>query len=199
MNHEAENYVCVPCDVTIESHMVQGFAENEKRYRDDLRELRRCGVPSSTRNVEATRWALKYQRAEGKLGDFEFTNSGRGYWVVTGPVPIHVAWKLYYDPIGKLDIRVDGHCGRPAPVAPWVTFYDEKDRQLVKAKETKEEQAAEEKLHDNVNPDWRDMYVIVEEPEEAAVKGIVDLYHIDSELGLYVFVKLLKEEGVFPE
>jgi hypothetical protein len=50
----------------------------------------------------------------GKLGDFTFRRAWY-YWVVNGPVPMSVAIELYNNPIGRKDIRVDGHCGCPAP------------------------------------------------------------------------------------
>ncbi len=69
-------------------------------------QLDRCRVPHDT-------------------GPFTFSHNGRGYWVVTGPVPLHVAQELYKDPVAE-HIRVAGHCGCPEPKRPWTTLrmYD---------------------------------------------------------------------------
>ena len=37
------------------------------------------------------------------------------YWCVSGYVPLHVAEEMYEYPIGKKDIRANGHCGCPPP------------------------------------------------------------------------------------
>ena len=73
------------------------------------------------------------------------------YWMVKCRVPLKVANKLYEDPIGKIDIRVVGHCGCPAP-KKWVENIDG--------------------------------------------KKCITSYHIDSQEGLNLFVRILKEEGV---
>lgn len=46
------------------------------------------------------------------------------YWVVTGPVSIEIAREMYEDPRGRADVRVAGHCGCPAPEAPWTETID---------------------------------------------------------------------------
>lgn len=51
---------------------------------------------------------------QGKLGDIRFVR-GWYYWIVDGHVPLFVAQRLYEDPLGRRDVRVNGHCGRPAP------------------------------------------------------------------------------------
>jgi hypothetical protein len=55
----------------------------------------------------------------GESGAFTFHRAWY-YWVVTGPVPVELAWKLYNDPRGRHDVRVAGHCGCPEPVEPWI-------------------------------------------------------------------------------
>lgn len=55
----------------------------------------------------------------GECEDYIFTRAWT-YWVVTGPVPIDVAWEMYNDPRGAKDVRVAGHCGCPEPAEPWI-------------------------------------------------------------------------------
>ncbi len=69
-------------------------------------ELERCGIPvivgeRSTGEVPAT--------LTGKLGPFTFRRAWY-YWVVDGPVPIHVAEELYSS-LFKGDVRSGGDCG----------------------------------------------------------------------------------------
>lgn len=102
----------------------------------------------------------------GKLGAFTFLRAWC-YWVVRGPVPLEVAKELYADRIGKTDIRVAGHCGCPPPEYPWVAYFAADGRRI---------------YSDN--------------PAAEAVRAVVESYHIDTELGLYVFVNALRKHGV---
>lgn len=62
-------------------------------------------------------------RMIGRLGPIEFRRYW-AYWVANGPVPIEIAHRLYADPVGRTDIRVDGHCGCPEPEPPWTEIID---------------------------------------------------------------------------
>lgn len=59
---------------------------------------------------------------EGKLGSFTFRRCWY-YWSVGGHVPAHVARELYDHPIGAADVRVDGHCGKPAPTGAVNSYH----------------------------------------------------------------------------
>jgi hypothetical protein len=50
----------------------------------------------------------------GELKGFKFHRAWY-YWVVHGSVPAHVAWKMYENPIGRRDVRVDGYAGNTEP------------------------------------------------------------------------------------
>lgn len=75
------------------------------------RELARCGIEAIS--VELTHTEVPY-RIIGKLGDFTFKRCWY-YWAVKGKVPLVVAKDLYADPVGRTDIRADGHCGALPP------------------------------------------------------------------------------------
>lgn len=62
-------------------------------------------------------------RLIGQLGPITFRRCWT-YWVAEGPVPIGIARSLYADPVGRRDVRVDGHCACPAPVQPWTEIID---------------------------------------------------------------------------
>lgn len=87
------------CDIYIADELRRSMIPSEARAAD------RCEVPSLL---------------IGRLGAITFRRAWT-YWVATGPVPLDVAHRLYEDPVGRTDIRVDGHCGCPAPVHPWLS------------------------------------------------------------------------------
>ncbi len=43
--------------------------------------------------------------------------------MIDGPTPETMATALYFDPIGKRDVRVNGNAGRPAPSGGIVYSY----------------------------------------------------------------------------
>jgi hypothetical protein len=61
----------------------------------------------------------------GYLNGFNFRRAWT-YWVVSGPVPLDIAKKLYEDPEGKQSVRVAGHCGCPPPEEWAKTIGDKK-------------------------------------------------------------------------
>lgn len=62
----------------------------------------------------------------GKIGDIALSRAWY-YWCAHGKVPLAVAQKLYDDPIGKRDVRVNGDCTCPAPGDPGghIEWFDE--------------------------------------------------------------------------
>lgn len=122
---------------------------------------------------------------------FEFLNYGRGYWIVKGPVPLEVALEIYADPASN-HIRVDGHCGCPRPEYPWVTWRMSDGTELL----TLDDKAQLETVS-HLSPDFYEGYMkrftFSDDPEvRARAKCYVELYHIDSEVGLRVFVDYLR-------
>lgn len=154
-----------------------------------VRELERCGIPAVP--VEKGGVEVPYRHI-GKLGDFTFKRAWY-YWMVWGPVPLRVAEELYMDLVGKTDIRVGGHCGCPSP-AEYGTQYEAADgRRIYKRKEEDEE----ERL-DKIQPGWRKDYILSDDPAAECERAFVESYHIDSELGLYIFVETLRKHGLVP-
>jgi hypothetical protein len=122
----------------------------------------------------------------GKLnGPYTFTRLWT-YWAVEGLVPLSVAEELYADPVGRDDIRVAGHCGCPPPAewAEWLTL----DEELVLP-------AGEEKLAEKLAGLYAasasPQVIFSNDPESLDAKQFVTSYHIDSEVGLRVFVDTL--------
>jgi hypothetical protein len=60
------------------------------------------------------RKCMKASVMDDDVASFRFRRAWY-YWMVSGYVPLNVAMEMYADPVGKKDIRVDGHCGCPSP------------------------------------------------------------------------------------
>lgn len=157
----------------------------EEIDRELRRELERCGIavieenPIDHPEVKTT--------IRGALGDLRFTRHWY-YWAVNGPVPLEIARRLYEDPVGRTDIRVAGHCGCPAPEGR-VSYLAPDGKLLVPESE---------------HAEWGRVFkaqvqVVLEETNSRFSddlkrdgKPFVLSYHIDSELGLYIFVQTIK-------
>lgn len=155
------------------------------------RELERVGLKIIERTEPLS--AEVAQSVTGDLPGFELHRNWC-YWVVRGRVPLDVAEELYAHPVGRTDIRVEGHCGCPAPEAPWVEWFFDDGRQLIPRKSYDECVRMHERGFTSRASIER--YVPDDAPEAASAKPYVTSYHIDSELGLYVFVETLRRRGV---
>lgn len=132
----------------------------------------------------------------GVLGEFTFARAWY-YWVVKGPLPLEMALKLYENPIGKVEVRVAGHCGCPPPEKPWITWKDKEGNTLIEMKEKKQFDEFIAKGH--LKPEVLNGRRFSEEPEKG--RGFIESYHIDSQAGLRLFadaVRILmgKKEGI---
>lgn len=127
----------------------------------------------------------------GELGGITFRRAWY-YWVASGPVPISIARRLYDDPCGVTDIRVAGHCGCPAPEAPWTKWLTPDGREVIATQEEERIVHVREMFD---NPDIGADYVFSDDPESMAAE-YVDTYHIDSEVGLRLFADALAVESV---
>lgn len=128
----------------------------------------------------------------GRLGEYRFRRAWR-YWVVEGLVPIEVARELYADPVGVTDIRVSGHCGCPSPDDQAIWFDKDGTRLLGMNQKAEADQYAQSKSEELRRVAWRILAEnrFVEDPS-AVGRGFIDLYHIDSEVGLRLFLDTIK-------
>ena len=120
----------------------------------------------------------------GILNGFVFIRAWR-YWKVKGNMPLENAQYLY-DNYKDLDIRVAGHCGNPSP-EEWAKNkdYDKLAKPYVD-KLIKEEITMEE---------------LESISKEIASQGeqVVDLYHIDTQLGLCKFAEVIKSNNIYSD
>jgi hypothetical protein len=165
-----------------------GVAECDKDIRRELERARIEVVegPRSTHEVAAS--------LTGKLGAFMFIRAWY-YWVVSGPVPIEVARQLYADPVGVTDVRSGGDCACRPPET-WADYFDAEGRQLCLDPDGSDERAYRglvERGMLTADGLERNRWVRSnEERDAAAVRVIVDTYHVDTEVGLRIFADAIR-------
>jgi hypothetical protein len=178
---------------------VKNLAGDPRATEAIAHELRRVGVEAFVdpeyRHPEVkttTRGRLKTS-----LGEFVFSRYWY-YWVVHGPTPLAVALALDEHPVGRSDIRVAGHCGCPPPATPWVTWRLPSGQEVADMANFEEATrfAKGEGVMKGHGQAVLDKFAFSDDPAGLGAAGFVDSYHIDSELGLYLFVQAVK--GVAP-
>lgn len=162
-----------------------------------LDELRRCRIEAVEHHAYFdTEVRTKYT---GRLGPFSFRRACR-YWVANGPVPIAVARELYADPVGVTDIRVDGHCGCPAPGefgTRWVDLDGRKVLSMAEHASATRYAASDSDIIAKVGRDVLAEHRFDEDPTR--FEGFIDTYHIDSEVGLRIFADMIRAKVLSAE
>jgi len=152
-------------------------------------ELNRCGIPIESIPLGPSE--VPYTLI-GKLGEFTFTRAWY-YWCVSGPVPLALAESLYTEEF-KCDIRSGGDCVTRPPLI-WATYIHE-GKQVITQEEYKShvDLASKSPLYKKIleSEDFKLRYYILPDDDLSSYKQYVTSYHIDSELGLYVFVQAIK-------
>jgi len=148
------------------------------------RELETAGVEI----VEAEASSEVPYHFEGRLGDFKFSRAWY-YWVVNGKVPLEVARKMYEDPEGKKAVRAAGHCCCPPP-EEWAFPSQEDIEKSLKEIGWEKWVEFDGKTYPSINYGQ-----MAELCNDGKIKGdrFVDTYHIDTQEGLNLFVKAIKE------
>lgn len=152
------------------------------------KELIEAGIPIVRSDVPQKSEVAS--KLSGKLGEFEFYRAWR-YWVVVGDVPLRVAEDIYRGPIGKRDIRVAGHAGCPPP-NEWAFPKTEVLYELGVYKHPSED------LPFGDSPTYGDLAKMCNSGQIDAPR-FVSSYHIDSQVGLNMFVKTIKSYGLVKE
>lgn len=171
------------------------LAGNENCDRDIRRELERARIPV----VEIPRVSHEVAFSLiGELGEFRFHRAWR-YWIVNGPVPLKVARELYADPVGKMDVRVAGHCGCPPP-DDWANYYDAEGKDLCVDADGSQQKEGQRFIDKGfIDPvEWAKHRFVAtkEERDLLTVRAAVLNYHIDTEVGLRLFVDTIVRHGI---
>ena len=164
-----------------------GVPECDEYIREELRKARIIAVP-----CELTRSEVPYT-ITGQLGPFKFRRAWY-YWVAEGLMPLKLAQELYADPIGKTDVRVDGHCGCPAPEEPWIHYFDSDGKRLVCESERLDfERFFKEELPEIMK---KQNYRFSDDRQRDG-EAYVECYHIDTQEGLRLFADVIRNNIPF--
>lgn len=124
----------------------------------------------------------------GKLLGFTFKRLWC-YYLVDCLLPIEIARELYKNPVATTDIRATGNACAKHP-DNYVTYFNKEGKKLQNISSLHEwdkviniSEAMKKRVHNE--------FEFVKNPEEG--EGFIEGYHIDSELGLYVFAQKIKK------
>lgn len=135
---------------------------------------------------------------DARLGPFTFSRGHSYYWIAEGPMPLLVAREIYKDPLGKKDVRAGGHWGRlpPDENVIWLT-QDGKQVHPCKQPDGQWTKAVWERLIEKglLTSEYYDNATFSDSPSAIAA-GYVATYHIDSMLGLKLYVDTIREHGL---
>lgn len=160
------------------------YQDDHRRFEQIRTELQRAGLSTIMSELEV--WGDIYS-----FGEKLEIRRRHAYWAVDGKVPLPPARSLYRDPVGKTDIRVAGHCTAPPPEDPWVSYFAPDGRQVISVDERPAFQRLA--LHGLVHPDFGSRHIFADEVDTDEIRAYVTTYHIDSELGLALFVRKVRE------
>lgn len=152
--------------------------EADKKVKE---ELQIAGVPTiriGLMNNEVKTYYI------GILNGFVFRRAWN-YWVVSGNMPLEYAQHLY-DNYKDLNIRVAGHCGNPPP-KEWAINKDYHSLMKPYVDKWINKEISNGELDDIGNK-------IRHQGEQ-----VVNMYHIDTQLGLCKFVETIKNNNIQSE
>lgn len=125
---------------------------------------------------------------------FQFTRAWY-YWVAEGEVPLEIAKELWNNPIGKKDVRTAGFAGNTNPDGVWLKHYDSDGIELKSFKELEDAKSWDAYYNSDFAGILQEKYKFVYDPRTEAARSVINLYHIDSQEGLNLFVSKLRESG----
>ena len=144
------------------------------------KELNKAGIPIIARDL--TRREVPASIA-GQLGPFSFER-GWYYWVVRGPMPLHIARKLHRHPEGRA-IRATGDACGEHPTQFAVRMH--KGKEVAPT----EEQADWLAFCERKSYAKPDDYIFSDDPQLG--QRFVLSYHIDTQAGLRAFVRAVRK------
>jgi hypothetical protein len=128
----------------------------------------------------------------GRLGPIEFWRASL-YWVAHGPLPLAVALDLYEDPLARRTLYVHGHGEGPPPQAPWVAWYTSDGARI---RSTEQEAWYRRERARRPGAFGNAAIVFHDDPKSLGASPFIDLYHIDSEIGLQLFADAIRRHGL---
>ena len=168
--------------------------EFDNHYNKITNSLKAAKIPKV--NMDFWEKADLYKKTLGNLGPYTFSNIGHGYWIAKGYIPKPVADEIYADPLGKMDVRLDGHCCCVSPDDDggiWIKYFDEEGNVLVPDNQEKDYMYWANK-EDNTGKHFRDKLQIMKfVPDVRVGIGFANFYHIDSVAGLRLYADTIRK------
>ncbi len=163
--------------------------------REITEELMRCGVDWYRDHVrQHSEVKTSVYGFLGKPPDCIKLERAWRYWVVSCWVPLVVADELYNSPVGRTDIRVTGYAGNQLPKDGAIWINKETNKQIVRSSER--EQCARLVESHGADDIAKMAQAVIDDPAAASGNnGFISSYHIDSELGLYIFARTVTAHG----
>jgi len=130
---------------------------------------------------------------ETRWGAFRFHRNWY-YWSASGRVPLALADQMYADPVGKKDVRCGGHCGCPPP-SQMARRYMLDGKTVVPLAEKAEFDHMVDHFRARGRPDDADRILnnLFFSDDPNAGEAFVENYHIDSQAGLNLFVRTIRD------
>lgn len=149
-------------------------------------ELERCGIPAVSHNGPGE---VPYT-IRGELNGMTFTRAWY-YYMVDCKVPLDVALRMWdYSSVVRKDVRVAGHCGCEHPTK-WASWLTPDGKEVIAASQLAEFEKLKPSMGDNWMKDAHEKYIFSDFPASHGAHQFCTHYHIDSELGLYIFVQFM--------
>lgn len=145
------------------------------------KELNKASIPIVARDLSKREVPASIA---GQLGPFSFER-GWYYWVVRGPMPLHVARKLYRHPEGHA-IRATGDACGGHPTQFAVRMH--KGKEIAPTEEQADWLAFCAAWGGRAKPD---NYIFSDDPQLG--QRFVLSYHIDTQAGLRAFVRAVRK------
>ncbi len=115
------------------------------------------------------------------------------YWMVDCMIPLKTAEELYAHPDGRKDVRVAGHCACPPP-AEWARYFGRVSKKPLVSRteyEDAKEKGKRSPMYEAFAKACETEYEIADDLKEG--DGYITSYHIDSQEGLNLFAKCIRE------
>lgn len=128
----------------------------------------------------------------GRIGKFTFRRKW-SYWVINGALPLEYAMAIYADPVGRQYVRAGGDCACRNPEI-WANFFDTDGNELYIDPGGKQREQISNLLEKCLlkNTDNFIFFESEKERDKHVARSFVDLYHVDSDLGLHLIVDTIR-------